>query len=254
MGPTYPSGRPPASNRALAVVVSCEHAGNEIPAAFQEEFTVPPDVLHSHRGIDFGSLDYGLILAARLGPGLRVKPLIQRATRLLVDTNRGEASPDRLSEFARAMPVELQVRAIKELWEPHRARVIGAVASAVEAGRTVLHLAAHSFTPVLDGQTRDVDVGILFDPDRAGELAFAERFIQALRGRRPDLRTHANRPYLGTSDCVGLVLRERHADECYAGIELEVSQRFPLDASEAGRRTWAQLQADLAAAVVTSLR
>lgn len=249
MGPNPASGALPESPARPAVVLSCEHAGAEIPAAFRAEFRVPPEVLDSHRGVDFGTLDYGAVL----GRGLDVEPIVQTVTRLLVDTNRSEESPERLSEFSRAMPDALQDQAVREHWAPHRDRVIGAVEERIAAGLSVLHLAAHSFTSVLDGVTRDVDIGILFDPARPRELAFAERLLGCLAAQRPDLRTRLNEPYLGTADCLGLVLRARHPDAHYAGVELEINQRFALDLSDTGRTSWKRLQADFAHAVVTSL-
>ncbi|QDV08559.1 N-formylglutamate amidohydrolase [Planctomycetes bacterium Poly30] len=230
-------------------MVSCEHAGREIPEAFSDVFTVPEPILDSHRGIDFGSLDYGKALGSALG----VEPIVQPVTRLLVDTNRSADHPERLSEFSRAMPVDRQREAIELFWKPHRDRVLAAAEAPIAEGRPVLHFAAHSFTPVFHGVVRDVDVGLLFDPARPRERAFAERLQHALQSRRPDLRTRWNEPYLGTSDCIALVLRERYPDDLYAGIELEISQAFAQDHSDAGRAFWTTLQADFTAAVLTSL-
>ena len=44
--------------------------------------------------------------------------------------------------------------------------------AAVAARKQVLHVAVHSFTPVLHGERRNADVGLLYDPARPRERAF----------------------------------------------------------------------------------
>jgi predicted N-formylglutamate amidohydrolase len=46
----------------------------------------------------------------------------------------------------------------------------------------------HSFTPALRGVRRNADLGLLYDPARAGELALARRWRAALREVGPELR------------------------------------------------------------------
>jgi predicted N-formylglutamate amidohydrolase len=85
----------------------------------------------------------------------------------------------------------------------------------------------HSFTPVLDGRVRDVDVGFLYDPSRTPERDFVTAWIAALRERDPTLRLRRNQPYRGTSDGLTTSLRQRFDATRYLGIELEISQAFP---------------------------
>jgi predicted N-formylglutamate amidohydrolase len=90
----------------------------------------------------------------------------------------------------------------------------------------VIHIAAHSFTPALDGVIRRADVAWLYDPRRPGESAFARAWMRAFAQRAPDMRLRRNYPYQGRSDGLASWLRKRHRDETYVGIELEVNQRF----------------------------
>ena len=105
----------------------------------------------------------------------------------------------------------------------------------------MVHVCSHSFTPVMDGVPRTADIGLLYDPRRPGEVAWADRWLEALRRRRPDLRLRRNYPYIGNSDGVCYQLRKRHAPEAYVGIELEVNQAFV----RAGGRPWPKLRAAL---------
>ena len=115
------------------------------------------------------------------------------------------------------------------------------VALRVAAGEPVVHIASHSFTPVLNGVVRQADVAWLYDPRRHGETLLASRWLSALKRRRPDLRLRRNYPYQGRGDGLTSLLRKRHPRELYIGMELEVNQRFVL----AGGPAWKALRGDI---------
>ncbi len=98
----------------------------------------------------------------------------------------------------------------------------------VASGGTVLHLAIHSFVPVLDGVEREVEIGLLFDPGRGAERAFCQRVRRGLReslaGGAHRLRVRFNEPYRGVADGLPTWLRKHFPPSQYMGIELEVSQ------------------------------
>jgi predicted N-formylglutamate amidohydrolase len=110
---------------------------------------------------------------------------------------------------------------------PYRAAVVGWIEAALGGGAHVLHLSCHSFTPVLDGRRRDVDIGLLFDPARTAEAGLARDWRKALGQANLALRVRLNQPYRGTSDGLTTALRRLYSNRCYAGIELEVNQRYP---------------------------
>ena len=60
----------------LGVVLSCEHAGNEVPAAHRGRFRASPRILASHRGYDPGALlgDRGYGTQAEIRVGSRLQP------------------------------------------------------------------------------------------------------------------------------------------------------------------------------------
>ena len=80
---------------------------------------------------------------------------------------------------------------------------------------------------------RTADIGMLYDPGRPGEVAFATAWIDALRAADPTLRLRRNYPYLGKSDGVTQVMRRSYPPDRYVGIELEVNQRY-VEAGRAG--------------------
>lgn len=93
-----------------------------------------------------------------------------------------------------------------------------------EHGR-VLHVSVHSFTPILRGKKRDVDVGFLYDPARPNETELAKHWIKDLTRMEPGLVLRRNHPYRGVDDGHTTELRKQVGAR-YAGVELELNQRF----------------------------
>jgi hypothetical protein len=50
--------------------------------------------------------------------------------------------------------------------------------------------------------------------------------MMQLTQRAPELRLRRNYPYQGRGDGLTALLRKRHPDDTYVGIELEVNQRI----------------------------
>ena len=211
-----PGGKPATG---LSLLLSCEHGGNVVPAALRACFTGHEEVLRSHRGLDIGALD----LFRKLVP-LAVHAAFAARCRLCIELNRSESHPKLFSEFTRALPT----RAKQELLAFHRGYwndFTGQVAERISAEVRVVHVAVHSFTPVLDGVRRTVDIGLLYDPARPMEKAFCAAWAKAIRAHLPGMAVHMNQPYKGISDGFPTALRKQFPIG-YSGIELEVNQRF----------------------------
>ena len=224
------------------LLVTCEHGGREVPPAFAALFTGREALLASHRGWDAGAMDLARRLADAFGAPLHAAT----TTRLLVDLNRSIGHPRLFSEITRALPPEQRHEIVDRHYRPHRRAVEADIARLVTSGHRVIHVASHSFTPALDGVSRRADVAWLYDPRRPGERALARAWMRDLAQLAPELRLRRNYPYRGRDDGLTAALRKRYPDSAYAGIELEVNQRF------FGRHdaTWDRLQSML----VESLR
>jgi predicted N-formylglutamate amidohydrolase len=201
-------------------VLTCEHAGNRIPPEYAACFRGAAAVLASHRGIDLGALALARKLARRFGVPLHFVAW----SRLLVESNRSPSNPRIWSRYTRSLPADARRRVMERYYWPHRREVETALRDALDAGRRVVHVAVHSFTPVLGGETRNADVGLLYDPRRPRERELALAWQEALREIRPGLRVRRNYPYPGVADGLATWLRRRLPDPMYAGFELEVSQ------------------------------
>ncbi len=222
----------------VALVLSCEHGGNRVPKECRRLFASAGDLLRTHRAWDLGALPVARFLAETTGAPL----FFSETTRLLVDLNRSEHNRNLFSDFTRDLPVEAKRALLDMYWRPHRDAVDGAVGALVAAGRVVVHVAVHSFTPVLHGLTRATHVGLLFDPARRREARLASAWQVAIQSRGLGLTVHRNAPYRGVSDSLPTALRSAYPAAQYLGLELEVNQGLAAaPASPAARRLLARL-------------
>ncbi|MEN9835537.1 MAG: hypothetical protein RL011_1730 [Pseudomonadota bacterium] len=216
------------------IVLSCEHGGNDIPIQFAKIFAGKKSVLKTHRGIDIGALDVAEALSQSLGI-----PLFSvTVSRLLIDLNRSRHHPRLFSEFTRHLSQEKQTEIIRDYYEPHRSSVERWIKGQVSRGHRVLHIGVHSFTPVLNGDERNADIGILYDPKRLPERTVANELVGAIKTQVElaphQWRVRKNYPYHGAADGFTTALRRQFDQRDYSGIELELNQALVRTAS--GRR------------------
>lgn len=227
-----------ANGPAGHLILTCEHAGNKIPAAYARLFRGADDVLASHRGWDPGALTLARLLAKRLR-----RPLLSVSwSRLFVEANRASHNPRIWSAFTKVLPKSERDAILERYWRPHRTAVEDAVAAAARH-RRVVHVAVHSFTPVLDGEVRNADIAFLYDSRRKSEAALCRRWAEILRGLDPKLRIRHNYPYSGASDGLTTWLRKRHAEARYLGVEVELNQAL------VGSPGWRVFQDNVAASL-----
>lgn len=222
----------------VAVQLTCEHGGNRVPARYADLFRGSERTLASHRGWDPGAL----VIAKDLRKGLRAPLIAATVSRLVVDLNRSPESPTLLSRWTSRLPQAERDRLLREHYRPYRDRVEASVRRMAAAGTLVVHISVHTFTPVIRGERRTVDVGLLFDPSREREAAVCRAWRELLIGEPIDERARFNvrfnEPYKGTDDGLTTHLRSKFPASRYVGIELEVNQRFP----RRGGRMWSRLR------------
>jgi predicted N-formylglutamate amidohydrolase len=225
--------------RADYFLVSCEHGGNRIPlpymALFQDDrYRL---LLDSHRGYDPGAL----LLAKEMAKSLQAPLLASTVSRLLIDLNRSLGHPHSFSKATRAAPAGVRGKIVDDHYLPYRTKALHLFRQAVADGRRVIHISSHSFTPELDGQVRNADIGLLYDPARPGELDLCGRWKASLKVCAPGLKVRRNYPYAGKNDGFTAYLRQQFPSDVYLGIELEVNQKHILQAG----RGWLALRAML---------
>lgn len=220
-GPTHGGGASEAP-----VLLTCEHASKHLPEPWQ--WPVEDGWIRgTHWAYDPGA-DW---LTRELAEELRAVAVLSRFSRLLADPNRAEDSPDLIRTRAEGREVELnrhvdtaeRERRLERLHRPYHV----AIDREVGRSRAPLLLAIHTFTPVYEGQRREVEVGVLFDE----EEALAERFRRAIAAA--GLVTRMNEPYSGRAGLMYSV--DRHA-RAHGRRALELEVRQDLVGDEAVRR------------------
>ncbi|MCE8555273.1 N-formylglutamate amidohydrolase [Ruegeria pomeroyi] len=196
-------------------VLVCEHASRFIPAALSG-LGLSPEAARSHAAWDIGAMD----LAVELSGALDAPLVYSRVSRLVYDCNR---PPER----ADAMPAQSEIYTIPgnaELSPAQRTQRADAVyhpfrqllsATLDTRPAPLVLITLHSFTPVYQGRTRSVELGILHDSDdRAARL-----LLTAAQGS--GLKAALNEPYSAT-DGVTHTLREHAIARGLPNVMIEV--------------------------------
>ncbi len=214
-----------------ALVVSCEHGGNQVPREYARFFrgAAARQALASHRGWDPGALAAARALARALGREIEVSALVTaEVTRLLCDLNRSEGRREAFSEFSRVIVGAEREELLARFHRPYRDELRAALRAAIAKKGRVLHLSSHSFTPKLDGVAREAEIGVLYDPRRKWEAEVAAELAAgiraAVRARGLAWRVRRNYPYKGWTDGLTTQMRKEFAGGRYAGVEVEVRQ------------------------------
>lgn len=205
--------------RKVRPLISCEHAGNNVPHVYAYLFHGKEEILQSHRGWDPGAVHVAEFLSKQLSAPF----YICETTRLLVEPNRSLHSDSLFSEFSQGLTEEQKSHLLNEYYHPHRTAVEQFIRDSAE---TILHLSIHTFTPLWNDAERRVDLGLLFDPDRINETKFCESYRGRLAKSLPAMNIEFNEPYKGIDDGFTTYLRTQFGDDRYLGIEIEINQKY----------------------------
>ena len=217
----------------VSIVLTCEHAGNQVPVPLRPLFMKAGDVLNSHRGWDPGALPLARRLAAHCGVPLASTTI----SRLVIEPNRSLGHKQLFSEFMATLSPTARQELIDQYWTPHRSAVEELIAKTIGSGRTVIHLSVHTFTQHFGDEVRKTDIGLLYDPRRKTERTLCSLWRDELQQLQPAWLVRRNDPYKGSSDGFTTSLRKLFSVDEYHGIELEVCQKFFLD----GGAEWKQI-------------
>ena len=128
------------------------------------------------------------------------------------------------------------------IFEPYHARIRALLDARQAAGRRTVYIAMHSFTPVFKGESRAMQVGVLYNRDPR----LASILLELLRAEG-DLVVGDNAPY-AVSDITDYGVPTHAERRGLPHVEIEIRQDLIADA--AGQAAWAErfhrllLQAD----------
>ena len=124
-----------------ALVITCEHGGNHIPAVYRPLFEGQDAALQSHRGFDAGALKMAQTLAEAFGA-----PLVSATvSRLLVDLNRSTHNRTLHAEAVRRLPATQRQAILTRHFPAHGLLRFGLPGSEAEWQRLAAALA--NFAP-----------------------------------------------------------------------------------------------------------
>ena len=203
----------------MKLIITCEHGGNEIPDTYKTLFT-DKKILNSHRGYDLGALDIFNFL----------KPLAtytnySKTSRLLIELNRSLWHKNLFSEFTKKLSFIEKEEIIKSHYDVYRSTIENNIKALVANKNAITHLSIHSFTPILNDEIRNCDIGFLYDSSNKQEKKIAIQLKTALHTINPKWNVRFNYPYLGKADGFTTYLRKAFSKK-YVGIEVEINQKF----------------------------
>jgi predicted N-formylglutamate amidohydrolase len=226
---------------ASPFLLIADHAGNRVPALLGD-LGLPQAELDRHIGIDIGILGVGRALARHLGATLIHQPY----SRLVIDCNRRPGRPDAMPEVSDGTRVpgniglDRAARARREaaIFHPYHARIAAEIDGREAAGRPVVLVALHSFTPRHGDYPapRPWQVGVLWNRD--DRLAMALIDVLAAGG---DLTVGVNEPY-GVSDDIDYAIPVHGEARGLVHVEIEIRQ--DQIAGPSAERAWATRLAD----------
>lgn len=209
------------------LVLTCEHAGSDLPKPWSWP-EADLRLLGTHWASDIGARSFTERLASVTG----APAVVSNFTRLLVDPNRPLDSDTLFRAEADGQPVWLNAsiepddreRRIDRYYRPYHA----AVDDMVRGSRAEIVLGIHTFTANYEGNSRSLEVGVLFDQeDELGE-ALVEHLLAA------GFVAASNEPYSGKE---GLAYSPvLHAEEFNRrALEIEARQDLIVEDAFAGR-------------------
>jgi len=181
-------------NSTLPILLICDHASRRFPAALGN-MGLDPVALRCHLALDIGAG----ALTERLATSLSATAVLCQYSRLVVDCNRQLMDPSAYLEFGdgivipgnRNLHPENKKQRADEIYWPYHNAVTSQVERLQAEGRPPIFIAVHSFTPVLNGESRSCEMGVLWDTDRVT----AEIFVHDLR--EAGFIVGDNEPYSG---------------------------------------------------------
>jgi predicted N-formylglutamate amidohydrolase len=201
---------------ASPYLLIAEHAGNVVPAPWHDLGLAAP-YLGTHFAVDIG-ID---ALTRRLSRTLRAPAVIAHYSRLFLDYNRPADEWDFMRPDLGGIPVpgnlapDAADAGLRKVigWAPLEQAIVEAA-----AGRRAL-VSVHSFTPVMAGGRRNVDIGVLWREQ--SPLVTSMLKTLGAQGAEAGLRIGDNEPY-DWRQAIGYTLNRHGLEQGRPCLYLEV--------------------------------
>ena len=170
------------SDAILPVLLVCDHASNSFPRSLG---TMGLDYLNrvSHIALDIGAGAVAESLADNLG----ATAVLCQYSRLIVDCNRNLIDDSAFLKYSDGVNVpgnhdlqesEKEKRASEIYW-PYHNSIKDQIVRLKKHGIDPVVISIHSFTPVINGNDREWEIGVLWDKDPVTAEIFLTRLVEA---------------------------------------------------------------------------
>ena len=214
--------------------LTADHAGRVIPRSLGR-LGLPESEFDRHIAWDIGIAG----VTERLSAALDATAVLQTYSRLVIDCNRDPLVASSIPEVSETTPIpgnldltpaqrEMRRAAV---FEPYHARIRTLLDARKAAKRPTVYVAMHSFTPVFKGESRAMQVGMLYNRD----AQLANIMLDLLRAEG-DLVVGDNAPY-AVSDATDYGVPVHAERRGLPHVEIEIRQDLIADA--AGQLAWA---------------
>ena len=215
--------------------LTADHAGRMIPRSLSK-LGLRDGELDRHIAWDIGIAG----VTERLSTALDATAVLQTYSRLVIDCNRDPSVPSSIPEVSETTPIPGNVglsaedRAVRrrEIFEPYHTRIRELLDARQAAARRIVFVAMHSFTPVFKGESRAMQIGVLYNRD----ARLANIMLELLRAEG-DLIVGDNAPY-AVSDLTDYGAPVHAEKRGLTHVEIEIRQ--DLIAEEASQAAWAE--------------
>ena len=216
------------------LLLAADHAGRMIPASLGRLGLLDSE-LERHIAWDIGIAG----VTDRLSAALDATAVLQTYSRLVIDCNRDPAVSSSIPEISETTPIpgnlglSAEQRAVRRqaVFDPYHARIRALLDERQAAARRIVFVAMHSFTPVFKGESRAMQVGVLYNRD----ARLADIMLELLRAEG-DLTVGDNAPY-AVSDVTDYTVPVHAERRGLPHVEIEIRQ--DLIADVAGQAAWA---------------
>ena len=166
----------------LPVLLVCDHASNRFPRSLG---TMGLDYLNrvSHIALDIGANAIAEALADNLG----ATAVLCQYSRLIVDCNRNLIDDSAFLKYSDGVDVpgnhNLQSsekeKRVSEIYWPYHNAIKDQIVRLKKHGIDPVVISIHSFTPVINGNDREWEMGVLWDKDPVTAEIFLTRLVEA---------------------------------------------------------------------------
>jgi len=236
-------------DRPSSTLLVCDHASNAVPAAL-DGLGLTADISEQHVAWDIGAA----AVARGLAETLHTPLVLAGYSRLVIDLNRDPTDPASIPEVSDDIPIpgnrglsdaDKSCR-VQEIYNPYHGKVADLLSQRDKEGWPPALFSIHSFTPLMKGETRPWDIGVLWNKDPRISVPL----MAALEAHPDGLTVGNNEPYSGAQYAHTLDIQAGNLGIANCAVEI----RQDLVSSEDGVRYWIDVLTEVLPAILNDPR